>query len=64
MERYTIEEFKEMYRKAQIEAVTQLQKEMEQADTEKEADAVFMMTFSLQNIMCLTKMYNILFKEQ
>ena len=62
MESYTMEEFKNMYKKAEIEVIRKLQKEIEESDNTDKLDSMYLMAFSLQNMWCLKEMYNTLFK--
>lgn len=62
MESYTMEEFKNMYTKAEIEVIRKLQKEIEESDNTDKLDSMHLMAFSLQNMWCLKEMYHTLFK--
>lgn len=62
MESYTMEEFKNMYTKAEIEVIRKMQKEIEESDNTNKLDSMHLMTFSLQNMWCLKEMYHTLFK--
>ena len=63
METYTMEQFKEMFKKAQVETLMKVQIDFEDADKDKKLNSIDMMTFSMQNVICLTEMYHILFEE-
>lgn len=64
--KYTMEEFKEMYEKAQAEAIKELKEEMEIAvlKNEKEVDPMAEFAFTMQNMMATAKVYQKLFKEE
>lgn len=63
MEKYTIEQFKEMYQEAQTKVINKMQKDMKESDSANRLDALYLITFSLQNMWCLEEMYRTLFRE-
>ena len=64
--KYTMEEFKKMYEKAQQEVIEELENQMKEAMVEngKEENPMFMFGFTMQNIIATAKVYSKLFKEE
>ena len=65
MERkYTMKEFEEMFKKAQIKTIEKLDMKMKEADTEGKMNGIGSFTFSLQNMLCMNVLYKELFRKE
>ena len=65
MERkYTMKEFEEMFKKAQIKTIEKLDMKMKEADTEGKMNGISAFTFSLQNMLCMNVLYKELFRKE
>ena len=64
--KYTMEEFKEMYEKAQREVIEELDNQMKEAMVEngKEENPMFVVGFTMQNVLTTAKVYSKLLKEE
>ena len=65
MERkYTMKEFEEMFKKAQIKTIEKLDMKMKEADTEGKMNGISAFTFSLLNMLCMAELYKELFRKE
>lgn len=62
--KYTMEEFEEMFVKAQAKTMTILEKTIREKDNGKEMDAMTGFVFTMQNMMVMSELYKNLFKGE
>ena len=64
MERkYTMKEFEEMFKKAQIKTIEKLDMQIKEMDTEGKLNGINLFAYSLQNMLCMNELYQELFKK-
>lgn len=65
-EKYTMEEFKEMFNNAVVEALAELKNDMKKAQTQRDGSAndLSLLMFEMQNMLTAGMIKNKLFKEE
>lgn len=61
--RYTMKEFEEMFKEAEVTTIAKMEKQLRAADEDNKGSSMFYVTFTMQNMMCLAELHSQLFKN-